>query len=207
MIQKFDDNTALLIIDVQKGVNDTAYYGGPNGQRNNLDAEANQRQLLEAWRALGGLVVFTCHDSIEPNSPLKLSLPTGGQLPGLEIHDGEIKIVKDVNSGFIGTDLEIKLRRHGIFRLIIAGFFTNMCVETTTRMAGNLGYDSYLVHDACAAMNATGPNGQKFAADVVHDMAVANLHGEFCTAIDTREALTLMKQDLPGRDRAQGNEP
>ena len=39
MIRKFDTSTALLLIDVQKGVNDTQYYGGSEGKRNNLDAE------------------------------------------------------------------------------------------------------------------------------------------------------------------------
>ena len=46
MIDKFDASTALLLIDVQKGINDTAYYGGPDGHRNNLDAEKNILSIL-----------------------------------------------------------------------------------------------------------------------------------------------------------------
>ena len=50
MIKKFDLSTALLLVDVQKGINDTSYYGGPNGRRNNLKAETNIITVLEKWR-------------------------------------------------------------------------------------------------------------------------------------------------------------
>jgi len=206
MIRKFDDRTALLLIDVQKGVNDFQYYGGPTGRRNNLEAEPNQRKLLAEWRKRGGCVAFTKHDSIEKGSPLKLSLETGQQIDGLEVQDGDISVSKSVNSGFIGTSLELDLRRAGIHRLVIVGFFTNVCVETTTRMAGNMGFDTYLVHDACATMNKVLLDGTDIEPEMVHDMAVANLHGEFCTAITTEQALALMSADAPNLNRVQGNE-
>ena len=206
MIPHFDQYTALLLIDVQQGVNDLAYYGGPTGRRNNPEAEDNQRLLLQRWRALGGRVAFTMHDSREAESPLKLSLASGKQIEGLEPADDDICVAKDVNSGFIGTPLELELRRAGIRRLIIAGFFTNVCVETTTRMAGNMGFDTYLVHDACATTNRVGIDGTDYEPDLVHNMAVANLHGEFCTAITTSDGLALMDNDAPYLDRVQGNE-
>ncbi|MEQ9487664.1 MAG: isochorismatase family protein [Alphaproteobacteria bacterium] len=206
MIKQFDDRTALLLIDVQKGVNDLQYYGGPTGRRNNPAAEDNQRALLTAWRKAGGRVAFTLHDSIEDGSPLKLSLETGEQLAGLEVEGGDISVSKSVNSGFIGTSLELDLRRAGIQRLVIAGFFTNVCVETTTRMAGNMGFDSYLVHDACATTNRVGLDGTDYEPELVHAMAVANLHGEFCTALSTHDALGLIAADAPNLNRVQGNE-
>ncbi len=207
MIRQFDRQTALLLIDVQRGVNDLAYYGGgADGRRNNPAAEDNQRRLLNAWRDRQGQVAFTMHDSREKGSPLKLSLPTGTQIEGLEPHEGEIRVSKDVNSGFIGTSLELDLRRAGIQRLLIAGFFTNFCVETTTRMAGNMGFDCYLVHDACAAANRMAPDGTDYDPDLVHNLSIANLHGEFCTAISTEDALALMDGDAPMLNRVQGNE-
>ena len=115
-------------------------------------------------------------------------------------------VAKDVNSGFVGTSLEVDLRRRGVNRLVIAGFFTNFCVETTTRMAGNLGFDTYLVHDGCAATNRIGPDGVDRDAELVHQMSVANLHGEFCTAITGAEAASLLTGDAHHLDRAQGNE-
>ncbi|MFV1979498.1 MAG: cysteine hydrolase family protein [Myxococcota bacterium] len=206
MIAKFGGDTALLLIDVQRGVDDLAYWGGPTGRRNNPDAELKMSKLLTQWRALDLPVAFTRHDSRETASPLKLSLPSGAQIEGFETRDDEIVIFKDVNSGFVGTSLEVKLRRAGIQRLVVAGFFTNMCVETTVRMAGNLGFDTYLVHDACSTSNRIGLDGTDYEPELVHDMTVANLHGEFCTAITTSETITLLSADAAHLNRVQGNE-
>lgn len=206
MIKQFGRETALLLIDVQIGVDVLTHWGGPNGRRNNPDAEAKMSQLLARWRAAKLQVAFTRHDSREAASPLKFSLPTGAQKPGFEPAAGEIVVEKDVNSGFIGTDLEIQLRRAKISRLAIVGFFTNFCVETTTRMAGNLGFDTYLVEDCCSASNRIGPDGIDRDPALVHAMTVANLHGEYCTAIKFADALGLITADNKQLSRCQGNE-
>ena len=206
MIEKFDKSTALLLVDVQEGVNDVKYYGGPSGKRNNDSAEENMRCLLTEWRRLGKQVAFTRHNSRELNSPLKLSLGTGKQIEGLDIHEADIVVDKDVNSGFIGTSLELELRRSGIDRLVVMGFYTNYCIETTVRMAGNLGFDTYLVHDACAAINTLGHDGTYYEADLVHNMSIASLHGEFCTAISKEVAMKLCVEDCLELERVQGNE-
>jgi nicotinamidase-related amidase len=206
MIKQFSNNTALLLIDVQKGVDVLQHWGGPTGRRNNPDAESNMLRLLAAFRQQGLTVAFTRHNSREAVSPLKFSLPTGDQKKGFETLPGEIVVSKDVNSGFVGTHLEIQLRRKGISRLVIVGFFTNMCVETTTRMAGNLGFDTYLVPDCCATSNRIGLDGADYDPELVHDMTVANLHREFCTAITPGDVLGLLDADAPGLERIQGNE-
>ena len=206
MIKQFGRETALLLIDVQVGVDVLSHWGGSNGRRNNPDAEAKMSQLLATWRNAKLQVAFTRHDSRESASPLKFSLPTGAQKPGFEPAAGEIVVEKDVNSGFIGTDLEIQLRRAKISRLAIVGFFTNFCVETTTRMAGNLGFDTYLIEDCCSASNRIGPDGVDRDPELVHAMTVANLHGEFCTAIKFADALGLVTADNSQLSRCQGNE-
>ena len=206
MIKQFGRETALLLIDVQVGVDVLSHWGGSNGRRNNPDAEVKMSQLLAAWRNAKLQVAFTRHDSRESASPLKFSLPTGAQKPGFEPAAGEIVVEKDVNSGFIGTDLEIQLRRAKISRLAIVGFFTNFCVETTTRMAGNLGFDTYLIDDCCSASNRIGPDGVDRDPELVHAMTVANLHGEFCTAIKFADALGLVTADNSQLSRCQGNE-
>ena len=206
MILKFNNSTALLLVDVQKGINDTNYYGGENGRRNNPGAEDNIRLILKEWRKSERQVAFTKHNSRELESPLKLSLKSGQQLYGMEPEDRDIVIEKDVNSGFIGTSLELDLRRAGIQRLVVMGFFTNICIETTVRMAGNMGFDTYLVHDACATINSLGHDGKDYGPDLVHAMAIANLHGEFCTAITTADALYLCNDDAVYLTRVQGNE-
>lgn len=206
MIKQFGHETALLLIDVQVGVDVLSHWGGPTGRRNNPDAETKMLQLLVAWRNADLQVAFTRHDSREAASPLKFSLPTGAQKPGFEPIDSEIVVEKDVNSGFIGTSLEVQLRRAGVSRLVIVGFFTNFCVETTTRMAGNLGFDTYLVDDCCSTSNRVGPDGVDRDPELVHAMTVANLHGEFCTAIRCVDALGLVAADNTALSRCQGNE-
>jgi nicotinamidase-related amidase len=206
MISRFSDDTALLLIDVQKGVHDFAHWGGPTGRMNNPGCQDRLVALLNGFRAAGRTVAFTRHDSAEPDSPLKLSLPSGVQLDGLEIGEGDIVVEKDVNSGFIGTSLEIQLRRAGVRRLVVAGYFTNFCVETSVRMAGNMGFDTYLVHDACATCNRIDLNGVDHDPELVHDLSVAAMHGEFCTAITAETALGLLAADAAHLNRAQGNE-
>ncbi|MEM8923006.1 MAG: cysteine hydrolase family protein [Actinomycetota bacterium] len=206
MIPRFGREAALLLVDVQQGVDVLQHWGGPTGRRNNPQAEAVMAALLDAWRGGPSPVAFSRHDSREAASPLKLSLPTGAFKPGFEPLDDEIVVTKDVNSAFLGTDLEIQLRRRGVDRLVIVGFFTNMCVETTTRMANNLGFDTYLVPDGCATTNRVGPDGADHDPDDVHRMSVANLHREFCTALEPDDALGLLTADRPDLQRVQGNE-
>ena len=206
MIAKFGSDAALLLIDVQKGVDVLDHWGGPGGRRNNPEAESNLRLLLDAWRKHQLPVIYTQHDSREKLSPLKLSLPTGEFKDGLEPQRGETVITKDVNSGFIGTNLELTLQRKSVHRVVVCGFFTNMCVETTVRTAGNLGFDTYLVADACATTNRLGRQGVDHDPELVHEMAVASMNREFCTALDTSDALSLLDRDVPGLVRNQGNE-
>jgi nicotinamidase-related amidase len=206
MIPRFGADTGLLLIDVQVGVDVLDHWGGPTGRRNNPAAEQVMAGLLARWRTAGRQTAFTRHDSREAASPLKFTLPTGAQKPGFEPLRGDIVIEKDVNSGFIGTSLEVDLRRRGINRLVIAGFFTNFCVETTTRMAGNLGFDTYLVHDGCATTNRVGVDGIDHDPELVHAMSIANLHGEFCTAITGADAAGLLVADADHLERSQGNE-
>lgn len=206
MIRKFGSEAVLLMIDVQRGVDDLEYWGGRQGHRNNPQAEERLVSLLEHWRSMGGTVVFTRHDSREAHSPLKVGQPGGEFKPGLEPRAGELVIVKSVNSGFIGTPLELELRRHGISRVVAAGFFTNMCVSTTVRMSGNLGFDTYLARDACACSNRMDPDGGNIDADTVHRVTIANLHGEFCTALASADVERLIADDVGELERRQGNE-
>ena len=207
MIHKFQKDTALVLIDVQKGVNVLEHWGGPTGRRNNPKAEEQMLALLLQWRTLHLPVLFTRHDSREPHSPLKIALPTGAFIEDLAPEKGEVVVVKDVNGGFIGTNLELQLRRIGASRLVVAGFFTNMCVETTVRQAGNMGFDTYLVEDACATTNRIGFDGVDYDAEIVHALSVASMNGEFCTALKCEQVLKLLDRDAPHLTRAAGNLP
>ena len=177
-----DASTALLVVDAQRGIDAPGHYGTT---RNNPQAEDNIKRLLQHWRSHRSPCIYIVHDSTEPGSPLKLSLPTGAIKDGLEPEAGEVVIRKTVNSAFIGTDLELQLRRRGITALVIVGFVTNHCVETTARMAGNLGYQTFVVSDATATFDRKGPDGRTFDADLVHNVSLASIDGEFAKVLST----------------------
>lgn len=195
-MMKFSDaDTALLSIDVQYGVDDLQHWGGSRGRRNNPQAEENIARLLDGWRRRSFPVFHTQHDSTEANSPLKLSIPGGRIKQQAAPVEGETVIVKDVHSAFIGTRLPLLLKRRDIRRLVCVGFFTNMCVATTVRMAQNLGFDTYCVSDATSCTNRIAKDGTDYDPEIVHEITLATLHREFCTVLTTEEALALAGTD------------
>jgi nicotinamidase-related amidase len=124
-----------------------------------------------------------------PASPLRPGQP-GNEFKAVAAPQADEPVVeKCVNSCFIGTALDEHLRQSGIGGLVLAGLTTNHCVSTTARMAGNLGYAVSVVSDATAAFDRTGPDGVLYPAELVHTMALSDLHGEFATVIDTRTAI------------------
>src|SRR6185436_14024887 len=97
----------------------------------------------------------------------------------------ETIIKKNVNSAFIGTNLKEQLDNASISKLVIVGLTTDHCVSTSTRMAGNLGYDTFLVSDATATFNKKGLEGQNYPAELIHETALASLNEEFATVVTT----------------------
>ena len=186
--QPLPKDAALIIIDVQKGFDDPSW-----GRRNNPQAESNIARLLDAWRKTGRPLFHIQHRSRMPGSLL------GPESPGFEFkdaakpHSGEPAIQKNVNSAFIGTDLEARLRQKGLKTLVFAGLTTDHCVSTTARMAGNLGFDAYVVSDATATFDRVGPDGKHYNAEEVHAISLASLHEEFATVVDTENLLKRLK--------------
>ncbi len=168
--------TALVVIDVQRAFD---LWEAAGKRRNNPDAVARIVDLLAAFRATSALVFHVRHRSTRPASSF---VPDG---PGYPVKDearelaGEPVVVKEVNSAFIGTDLEHRLRAAEVRSVVICGATTNHCVETSTRMAGNLGFDTWLVRDATWTFDRTGPDGDEHTAEAIHAMTLSNLNGEF----------------------------
>jgi nicotinamidase-related amidase len=179
------DKPALILVDIQKGFENIGYWGG----RNNPKAEWNAQKLLEFWRKKELPVFHIKHCSANPNSLL-----AEGNV-GNEFQDfvmpvpGEQIIKKTVNSAFIGTNLKQLLDNLNITKLVFAGLTTDHCVSTSVRMAGNFGYDNYVVADATATFDKIGFEGQKYTAEIIHNTALASLQNEFATIINTDQLL------------------
>jgi len=171
---------ALLVIDVQKGFDDPYW-----GSRNNPEAEANIQNIIATWREAGRPVFHILHDSTSPDSPLRPGISGNSPKPEAQPREGEAIYRKTVNSAFIGTSLETDLRSAGIDTLVVVGLTTNHCVSTSVRMAGNLGFDTYLVTDATATFDRPGIDGRLRPAAEVHAAALSDLQGEFVTLVDS----------------------
>ncbi len=178
---------ALVIVDLQKAFDDPVW-----GRRNNPEAEAQVACLLAAWRAGGRPVVHVQHLSREADSPYR-----PGQ-PGCDFKDearpraGECVIQKSTNNAFIDTGLAPFLADRDIDTLVVVGVMTNNSVEATVRMAGNLGYRTYLVADATATVDRLDLDGRLWRAEEVQALTLANLHGEYATVTDTAAVLAAL---------------
>lgn len=182
---------ALIVIDVQAGFDDPVW--GPTA---NLEAERNISRLLDAWQhQRRGPIIVVRHDSIAPASPLRPANPGNALKPEVARADAALLVVKQVNSAFYGTpDLQQWLDEHAIHRLVLCGIQTNMCVETTARMAGNLGYDVTVALDATRtfdlAAEIPGVGEARLAADQLVQTSAVNLAaGGFAHIASTEQIL------------------
>jgi nicotinamidase-related amidase len=114
--------------------------------------------------------------------------------PALEIHPavqpapGEPVVTKHLPGSFTNTGLEEHLRRHGIEQVIISGFMTQMCCDTSAREAAHRGFKVLMVADAMAAMPVKGPDGALIPHDQVHRTHLGSLNG-FLATVTTSTAL------------------
>jgi len=183
------DRPALILVDIQQGFDDLEHWGG---HRNNPDAETNAGKLLELWRQNELPVFHVKHCSTTPGSRLAEGHPGNEFKKIVQPKAGEPVIRKKVNSAFIGTDLKRRLDNANITKVVIIGLTTDHCVSTTARMAGNYGYDTYVVSDATATFDKIAANGQKYSAEIIHETALASLHSEFAMVITTAELMNAM---------------
>ncbi|MEU9356147.1 cysteine hydrolase family protein [Streptomyces griseoloalbus] len=187
------ENAALVVVDVQRGFEDLGFWG----TRNNPGADDNIASLIDVWQASGRPVVFVRHDSLKPGSPLRVGQEGNEFKEYVEARRGkggagaELLVTKSVNSAFYGSpDLDAWLKGAGISQVVVAGIQTNMCVETTARMGGNLGYDVVVAFDATYTFDLEGPFGWRRSAEEVAQASAVSLHGGgFARVVTTKEAV------------------
>ena len=169
------ENAALIVIDVQQE------YFAPVGKvvLPQGPAAAERIASVLAWaRGRNVPVIHVVHESGKPNPA---TFAPGS--PAIEIHplatpvDGEPVLTKHLPGSFTGTNLEQLLREQGIERVILSGFMTQMCVDTTARQAAHLGLKVTVLSDATAAMDVKGPDGAVIPAADVHRTHLGSLNG------------------------------
>jgi len=186
-------NAVLLLVDVQKGHDDPKY-----GRRNNPHAEERIAELLAAWRASHRPVIHVQHASRWQTSPFHPTHPGHAFKESAVPRPGETVIVKNESSAFIGTPLESMLRKQGIDTVVVVGMTTPHCVATTARMAGNLGFKTYIVADATAANDGTvdwswsEDRAKDVDPELVHAISLATMHSEFATVVHSRDLLSAL---------------
>jgi nicotinamidase-related amidase len=97
--------------------------------------------------------------------------------------DGDVVLTKTGSGAFTSTNLEHMLRNLGVTTLVVAGIWTNSCVETTVRHAGDLDYRVVVVEDACVAMTPEN-----------HENALAYLDNNFCVVRTTEEVVAAVSR-------------
>ena len=175
---------ALLIIDMQQGMQSATLP-----PRNNLTAEDMIARLHVAWRAAGHPVVSVRHISRSPDSVFAPGQSGVEFQPCFHPLAHEHVVDKNVPDAFVHTGLERWLHARGITHLVIVGVSTNNSVEATARTAGNLGFSTTVVADATFTFDKPDFAGTYRSAEVVHLMALANLHGEYAEVMSCNDVL------------------
>ncbi|MFJ3923264.1 cysteine hydrolase family protein [Streptomyces sp. NPDC090022] len=179
-----DRDAVLVVVDVQKGFDDHGFWG----RRDNPGAEKNMAAIAEAWQAGGRPVVIVQHQS--ESGPLEPGTPGYELKPELAGIRADLHITKTVNSAFYGTpDLHAWLSARGARQVVVIGIMTNVCNESTARMAGNLGYDAVFPIDAMHTFDMAGPDGVTLTAEELTRATAAALHTMRYAKVVTTEAV------------------
>lgn len=178
---------ALLVIDMQTGFNDLDFWG----KTTNPACEANVAALIAAWQQSGEPIVVIRHDSVSARSPLHPDNPGNALVDPVAAVTPALFVTKSVNSAFYGDpDLHAWLQEQKISELVLCGIQTNMCVETTARMAGNLGYDVNVALDATRTFDLTAEVAglgavTRTAAEIMATTALVLQAGGFARIVTT----------------------
>jgi nicotinamidase-related amidase len=183
-----DAQTVLLPIDVQQG-----FDLPPWPRRGNPAMESNGLRLLAAWRKRGWPILHVRHDSVQPGSTLAPGHPGNALRAGFEPREGEPLISKSVNAAFIGTDLDLRLRRLNASAIVAFGISTDMCVSTSVRVGANLGWRMIVAANACACFDLRDADGSTIDADVIQRAHLATLRAEFAEVADVDDLLAAMR--------------
>ena len=132
---------ALIVIDLQQGA-----FGDATPKHDAAGLIDRLNKLAGVVRAHGGAVVFIQHDGL-PGEAFHPDLPGWKLLEELDERPDDTVIRKKSCDAFLGTTLDDFLRSRAIDRLIVTGWATDYCVDTTVRSALARGYPTVVPSD------------------------------------------------------------
>lgn len=176
---------ALIVVDIQ---ND--YFPAGKWPLEGVEAAADKAaQIIKAFRDAGDLVVYIRHEAATADAPFFAPGTEGAQIhPKVLNRADEPVIVKQHINSFRDTDLRAVLDQHGIDKLVVVGSMSHMCTHGITRAAVDFGYDTTVIHDACATHDLEF-NGVKVPAAQVHAAFMAALAFGYAPVISAEEFL------------------
>ena len=171
-------DSALVMIDCQN-----TYRSGIMQLTGVEEALQEAQKLLHMARALKIPVFHIRHDA-GPGTPYDVNAPIGAIADEVAPVAGEAVITKHYPNAFIQTDLDAQLKTASVKNLVLAGFMTHMCINSTAHGAFNLGYNVAVVASATATRPLQAANGKVLSAQEVHDGAIASTRDLYAAIID-----------------------
>ncbi len=170
--------SALIMIDCQN-----TYREGIMKLEGVENALEEGKKLLERARALGIPIFHIRHDA-GPGSPYDINDHIGAIADIVAPIEGEPVITKNFPNSFVQTDLDEQLKAKVVKNIILAGFMTHMCVNSTAHGGFNLGYAPTVVASATASRPLQAANGKVLSAQEVHDGALASTRDLYAAVVD-----------------------
>ncbi|GAB3966475.1 isochorismatase family protein [Plantactinospora veratri] len=158
---------ALVVIDVQESFRQRPIWAATS----NPDLVDRVRRLTEAFRASGDLVVWVLHTEPGTGTVFDPALGHVRLIAGLEPEPGEPVLHKTSHNAFTTTNLQQLLTGAGVTEVAVCGIRTEQCVETTARLASDLGYQVTFVTDATATNPIEHPDAPpgRILAEILAD--------------------------------------
>ena len=178
-------NAAVVLIDYQNEYVDGAMPLGKAGTK----AIENARLLLDKARQKQVPIFHITHHGAENGNvfdPLSSNVEIVEQL---QPHDGETVIAKAHPNAFHDTQLQSMIAAASKQQIVFAGFMSHMCVSSTVRASFDLGFQSFVCHDACATRDLPSAQRDAISAKVMHDTAMAALQDRFAAMMTTDELI------------------
>ena len=175
--------SALIIVDAQN-----TYRSGVM-QLTDIEPALEQcARLLARARALNIPVVHIQHDA-GPGTPYDVNAEIGAIIDSLAPAAGEAVVLKNYPNSFVNTDLDARLKAANIKNLVVAGFMTHMCINSTARGAFNLGYGVTVPAAATATRPLPAPDGSVVSAESLQAAALAALGDLFAVVVPDETAI------------------